>query len=193
MTHATRFVAVVAVLTALALCAPVQAQTPEIDELRTQAAQGDADAQFNLGTSYDDGRGVPQDAAEAVHWFRLAADQGDANVQGNLGARYDTGRGVPQDAAEAVRWFRLAADQGNTNAQSNLGHVYANGDGVPQDDVRAHMWFNLSASGAPREPRVLRDTAVRNRDVVAGRMTPDQLADAQRLAREWDAAHPREP
>jgi len=48
MTHATRFVAV-AVLVALALCAPVQAQTPEIDALGVRAEAGDAEAQFNLG------------------------------------------------------------------------------------------------------------------------------------------------
>ena len=117
----------------------------------------------------------------------------DAFAQFSLGVAYGSGRGVPQDDAEAARWYRLAADQGNTDAQSDLGVMYANGDGVPQDDVQTHMWLNLAASGAPREPRVLRDTAVRNRDLVAGRMTPDQLADAQRLAREWDAGHPREP
>ena len=48
MTHAVRFVAV-PVLTALALCAPVQAQTPEIDALRVRAEQGDAEAQVNFG------------------------------------------------------------------------------------------------------------------------------------------------
>ncbi len=191
MTQSARVTTVVALLMSLAVGA--QAQTPEIDALRTQAEQGDADAQFILGVGYARGLGVPQDDAEAVRWYRLAAEQGDARAQSNLGSMYETGRGVPQDYVEATRWYRLAAEQGNTDAQSNLGFVYADGDGVPQDDVRAHMWFNLAASGAPREPRVLRDTAVRNRDVVAGRMTPDQLADAQRLTRAWDAAHPREP
>jgi hypothetical protein len=74
MTHATRFVAVVAVLAALAVCVPVQAQTPYIDALRVRAEAGDAVAQNDLGVRYDDGRGVPQDDAEAVRWFRLAAN-----------------------------------------------------------------------------------------------------------------------
>ncbi len=75
MTHATRFVAV-AVLVALALCAPMQAQTPEIDAQRVRAEAGDAGAQNDLALRYDLGRGVPQDDSEAVRWFRLAAEQG---------------------------------------------------------------------------------------------------------------------
>ncbi len=78
MTHATRFVAVVAVLAALAVGAPVQAQTPEIDALRVRAEAGDAEAQNNLALRYDFGQGVPEDDAEAVWWYRLAADQGHA-------------------------------------------------------------------------------------------------------------------
>jgi len=67
MTHATRSVAV---LVALALCVPVQAQTPEIDALRVRAEAGDAEAQLDLGFMYGSGRGVPQDAAETVRWWR---------------------------------------------------------------------------------------------------------------------------
>jgi hypothetical protein len=52
------------------------------------------------------------------------------------------------------------------------------------------MWFNLSASRTTGEAR---DNAVGGRDQVADLMTPDDLSEAQRLAREWDAAHPREP
>ena len=58
MTHAVRIVASVAVLTALVLCVPVQAQTPEIDALRVRAEVGVPSAQFDLGNSYANGRGV---------------------------------------------------------------------------------------------------------------------------------------
>ena len=61
-------------------------------------------AQFNLGVMYLNGRGVPQDDAEAVKWHRLAAEQGYASAQFNLGVMYLNGRGVPQDDAEAVKW-----------------------------------------------------------------------------------------
>ena len=154
MTHAVRIVASVAVLVALGVGAPVQAQTPEIDALRARAEQGDAEAQYDLGVMYDNGRGVPQDDAEAVRWYRLAADQGEAL------------------------------------AQKDLGIMCGNGRGVPQDDVQAHMWFNLAASRLTSEAR---ERAVQGRDVAEGRMTPEGLNEAERLAREWDAAHPREP
>ena len=68
--------------------------------------------------------------------------------------------------------------------------MYGTGAGVPQDYVQAHMWSNLAASRSTGEDR---ERAVRIRDRVAGELTPDDLAEAQRLAREWDAAHPREP
>ena len=67
-------VATVAVLVALATGAPVQAQTPELDELRARAEQGHAEAQYNVGFRYSTGEGVPQDDAEAVRWYRLAAE-----------------------------------------------------------------------------------------------------------------------
>ena len=95
---------------------------------------------------------------------------------------------MPQDDAEAVQWFRQAAEQGYAEAQYNLGIMYARGD--PEDYVQAHMWLDLAASRLTGEAR---ENAVRGRDIVAGRMTPDQLAEAQRLGRDWDAAHPREP
>ncbi|MEO2195018.1 MAG: tetratricopeptide repeat protein [bacterium] len=101
---------------------------------------------------------------------------------------YANGSGVPQDDAEAVRWYRLAADQGVALAQYNLGLMYQFGSGVPQDDVQAHMWFNLAAL---RLTSALREIAVQGRDRVADRMTPEDRSEAQRLASEWDAAHPR--
>jgi TPR repeat protein len=148
-------------------------------------------ARFSLGFMYDNGEGVPQDDAETVRWFRLAADQGHARAQVNLGHMYETGEGVPQNYVEAARWYRRAADQGHADAQNLLGYMYRDGgEGVPADYVQAHMWFNLAASRVTGEAR---ENAVKGRDLAAGGLTPDDLSAAQRLAREWDAAHPREP
>jgi TPR repeat protein len=91
---------------------------------------------------------------------------------------------------EAVRWYRLAAEQEHAVAQTALGIMYDTGEGVPQDDVQAHMWFNLAASRSTGE---VREGSVGLRDQIAEDLTPDALNEAQRLAREWDAAHPREP
>ena len=133
--------------------------------------------------------GVPVQAQNPeLDGLRERAEQGDAEAQFRLGRMYDHGVDVPKDPAETVRWYRLAAEQGDADAQYNLGVSYANGRGVPQNDVQAHMWFNLAAS---RSTGDLREDAVENRNTVAARMTAEQLAEAQRLAREWDEAHPR--
>lgn len=118
------------------------------------------------------------DYSTAVQLWRPLADHGDASAQHNLGGMYYNGHGVPQDYAEAVRWFRLAADQGYARAQYDLGVTHAEGRGVPQDYVQAHVWFNLSAAQGYKD-------AVRNRDAIVQRMTPAQIAEAQKLAREW--------
>ena len=138
---------------------------------------------------YANGLGVPEDDAEAVRWLRLAAGQGYAAAQFTLGLWHDHGLGVPQDDIEAVRWYRLAADQGDAGAQSNLAIMYENGKGVPQDYVQAHIWYNLAAS---RMAGGHRQHAVDGRDRAAGQMNPTQIAEAQRLARKWDAAHTRD-
>ena len=161
-----------------------------LDDLRARAESGDSEAQYNLlGVAYADGVGVPQDDAEAARWYRKAAEQGNVFAQTNLGCMYKTGRGVVQDYGAAVRWTRLAAEQGHAVAQYSLAVMYAEGSGVPQDDVQAHMWFNLAVSRMTRE---VREDAVRNRDRLADLMTPDDRSEAQRLAREWDATHPRD-
>ena len=131
---------------------------------------------------YDKGQGVPQDYAEAVKWYRKAADQGNAPAQSNLGLMYDKGQGVPQDYAEAVKWFRKAAEQGDAPAQSNLGWMYEEGQGVPQDYVEAHLWFNLASARVAGADHA---KYVKARDAVAAKMTAQQIAEAQRRARQW--------
>jgi hypothetical protein len=146
--------------------------------IRPLADQGFAGAQCNLGLMYRNGLGVPKDYAEAVKWYRLAANQGDPTGQTGLGAMYADGQGVAQDYAEAVKWYRLAANQGYATAQDHLGFMYATGHGVPQDFVSAHMWFNLAAAQGEQ-------IAEKNRDTAAKDMTAAQIAEAQKLAREW--------
>ncbi|MCH7775994.1 MAG: sel1 repeat family protein, partial [Gemmatimonadetes bacterium] len=96
---------------------------------------------------------------------------------------YVHGKGVPQDYGEAVRWFREAANQGDAGAQTNLGIMYFIGEGMLRDLTQAYMWYDLASSRFP--PGAAHDGAVRNRDFVAKHMTPAQIAEAQRLAREW--------
>ena len=96
---------------------------------------------------------------------------------------YRTGLGVRQDYAEAVKWYRKAAEQGDADAQNSLGVMYRKGRGVAQDYVRAYAWYDLAASNFP--PGKGFDKAVKNRDSVAKKMTPAQISEAEKLAREW--------
>ncbi|MCZ6876991.1 MAG: tetratricopeptide repeat protein [Acidobacteria bacterium] len=121
---------------------------------------------------------VPDDIAE---WMKRA-EQGDADAQYRLGVMYNEGQEVPQDYKEAVRWWRAAAEQGLASSQNNLGVMYDEGRGVPQDYIQAHMWYNLAASDLTGDHR---ERSVKNRDELAAKMTAQQIAEAQRLAREW--------
>ena len=126
------------------------------------------------------------DYAAAVSWYRKAAEQGYADAQFNLGVMYAKGAGVPQDYAMALPWYRKAADQGVASAQLGLGLMYAaGGGGVPRDYTQAHMWLNLAAARFDASEKESRDTAVKNRDLVAAEITAAQIAEAQKLAREW--------
>jgi uncharacterized protein len=141
--------------------------------------QGNADAQDILAVMYYVGQGVPQSRAEAIRLYRLAAEQGNAHAQDALGFAYQNGVGVQQDIGEAAKWFGKSADQGNIDAQFNLGELYELGSGVPQDYVLAYIWFALVASHGTRA------YATRSMDRVAQQMSPEQIAEAQKRAREW--------
>ena len=145
-------------------------------EYKAKAEQGDAEAQFNLGFCYDDGRGVAKNAREAVKWYRKAAEQNYAPAQSNLGYCYDNGRGVEQDAEEATNWYRKAAEQGHPEAQSNLGYCYANGQGVEKDIAEAYAWFSIAAKADP--------DAAESRDLLRKGLTPQQFTDAQKRTKQ---------
>ncbi len=157
-------------------------ETPELEKLRHDAEQGLVEAQFDLGVAYHQGIGVPRNDTEAVKWYHKAADQGDAIAQSTLGVMYAKGEGVPRDDTEAVKWFRKAADQGHAKAQYNLGVRYAKGEGVPRDYATAYMWMNLAAAQSD-------DMAKKGRDVLEGSATLDQVAEGQKMTREWMATH----
>ncbi len=111
-------------------------------------------------------------------WYKQAAAQGYANAQAYLGLLYANGQGVPQDFVQARQWFEKAAAQGLATAQYNLGMLYDNGYGVPRDVVQAHKWYYLAGWNGNKK-------ATGRRGLLAILMTPAQLAEAQKLAREW--------
>lgn len=107
------------------------------------------------------------DLAKPVYEAALATEQGDS--------------------ARALRNMRDLAERGDTRAQTVLGKAYKDGLGVPQDYVQAHMWFNLAAANASTSgpEKDLRDIASSERQTLSQLMSREQIAEAQRLAREW--------
>jgi TPR repeat protein len=148
------------------------------------ARAGDMAAQYQVGLIYADGRGVPQDRAVAAGWYRRAAAQGFAMAEDALGDMAYDGMDRHQDYGVAAQWYRMAADQGYDLSETQLGLMYDQGFGVPQDNVQAYKWFTLRIS-QDRARRYDPREAIRFRAKVAARMTPDQIAEAERLAAAW--------
>ncbi len=115
------------------------------DDLKAQAAAGDAVSQYRLGMRYTNGRGVFRDDATANDWFARAAEAGHADAQFMLGAAYAAGRGVEPDPGRAAAWYLKAAEGGQARAQSRLGDAYLHGHGVPRDRMWGARWTGMAA------------------------------------------------
>ena len=118
-----------------------------------------------------------QDYKEAAKWFRLAALQGDTDAQFNLGFMYKNGRGITRDFKEALKWYQLAFEQGSVAAGHQVGVMYYEGQGVNQDNVIAYMWWYLAAENGNPDSK-------KNINILAKKMTAEQIVEAQKLARE---------
>ncbi|MGE4503286.1 MAG: trypsin-like peptidase domain-containing protein [Thiomicrospira sp.] len=176
------------------------------------AAQDHMEAQFYTGYFYANGLGVTQDYKQAIYWYEKAANQGLVTAKLNLGIMYgnvndvkdykkaafwleeaakqdhslaqyfighfyDIGQGVPQSYKAAAYWYEQAAEQGHTGAQYSLASLYENGHGVIQDYIQAHKWMNIASANGHERAREARD------QVIAPKMTPQQIQQAQALAR----------
>jgi TPR repeat protein len=91
---------------------------------------------------------------------------------------YIQGTGVPRDYAEAEKWFRKAAEQGDHMAQSMLGSI-------TKDSIEAYMWLTLSVAGSTGKQSPFFQQTEEVRATIAKKMNPQQIAEAQRRAKEW--------
>ena len=123
------------------------------------------------------------DYATALREWRPLAEPGDARAQFDLGLLYENGDGVPRDYAKAHQWYEKSAAQGGAKAQFYLGMQCAFGEGGPLDLVQAHMWYSLAAGNGHAAATVYRND-------LARQMTPAQIAEAQKRAREWKSKKP---
>jgi uncharacterized protein len=148
-----------------------------LKEFQSLADDNDASGQYGLGIMHDLGEGVPQSAEQAAKWYQLSAEQGHADAQNNLGVMYEEGEGVPRNYDEAMKWYRKAAESGNKDAPNNIGVMYMSGVGVIKDSVKAYTWFTIAGKGDP--------AAISNKKFLLKRLTPDELARAKNMAKEW--------
>ncbi len=143
------------------------------NEKLQEARQGNSKAQFDIGSMYQNGRGVSPNRSEAIEWYKKAAAQnnemavsrlqllqaneerfrkelasagnGDKESQYKLGVMYTEGIGTNIDLAKAAEAFEQSADQGHVKAEYKLGLAYYEGTGVNPDSNTAYRWFKKAA------------------------------------------------
>ena len=147
--------------------------------LTLAAEQGFAPSQSGLGYMYEKGLGVEQNYFEAVKWYTLAADQGLARGQYNLGYMYENGLGILKDKKVALELYKKAAEQGHANSHLNIGMMYLRGDKIigAKNNIIAFMRFSIAAPLGSKE-------ALNNMSYLFTVMTPSQIQESQKLARE---------
>ena len=146
------------------------------------AEAGDAESQYGLGMMYGNGFGVAMDDALAIKWYGMAAEQGHADALCNLAVMHQNGWGVPLNEEEAVRLFMLAAEQGAPEAMVALGRHFAMDFSEAYDPVLAYKWFSLAAVLDDIDAKVKREN-------LAGKLTVEQVADANAMVALWSSGH----
>ena len=136
------------------------------------AEAGEPFAMGQVAFLYFLGAGVKGDIVEAVRWSLAAADHNDPLGQYVLGLIYTEAFTSPRwtDLQKGIAWLRRAAEQGHLYSQYKLVGAYRDGFGVPKDLTTAYMWAKLADEGL---------------DELASEMTPEQIAEGEKRAREW--------
>uniref|UniRef100_A0A7C1T334 Sel1 repeat family protein n=1 Tax=Agrobacterium albertimagni TaxID=147266 RepID=A0A7C1T334_9HYPH len=144
------------------------------------ADQGDANGQFNCGLLYLEGKGVERNAGQAVTLWKEAAGSRHVAAINFLGQAYRDGTGVDRDEALAFAQFSITASAGNPLGLYEVAKASARGLGTGKDPVKAHAYANLAAVRGMTDAAALRDE-------IAATLAPQDLAQAQAMAREWKA------
>ena len=157
---------------------------------RLAAARGDTRAaQFCLGVMFGDSSwGVPGDEEQIASAVLNLAERGDAKAQTIMGVLCGNAQGTMQGDAQAVEWFRLAAEQGDPWAQFKLGRSYETGRGIPVDRIEAHKWLSLGTPKLRDELWEANEDFEDATDAVEAKMSPAEVAEAEKRAREWTEA-----
>lgn len=154
---------------------------------RRAAERGHLAAIRNLGIMTMQGRGVSKDAAEALRLLRLAAGGGDICAQGFLGHMLMVGYYFPLNVDEAVKWMGIAAEQELFSAQADLAQIYSGRFASHTDLVESLHWAIIAKKYYPYESD--KDVMGRIRNEILPRMSPEQIAEAERRAKNWLTRH----
>jgi TPR repeat protein len=120
----------------------------DITNLQAKAAQGDVEAQVQLGKAYSEGAGVKPDFKQAARWYGMAASNGNVQGEAMFGELCLAGRGGTKDTNAAIMWLTKAADEGSVAAQYDLAFAYERGQkGFPHDDKQAACWYGAASEG----------------------------------------------
>ena len=153
---------------------------------RKSAERGNVTAEAHLGRLYLLGTGVPKDAAQTARWSMKAASQGNAIGQANLGYM-----ALDSDPAGAASWFKKAADQGDASAMLALAVQYEQGRGVAKDLVQARKWYALASVDDGEYDAELSGRAKKAGEALAPKMSPAQIAQADKLVDDFKPAAKR--
>lgn len=154
-----------------------------LPDLTKCAEEGDANAQLQLGTMYHEGKGgVEKDYKKGFEMTLKAAHQSNSQAQYLVGLMFTRGSGTRLDYDKAQQWYTTAANQGNADAQRALGAVYYKAEGVRRDYVASYMWLNLAAMQGDA-------AALKFRDTVIKKLTPEQLTRAHQMTADWQAKY----
>ena len=153
-------------------------------ELISLAKIGIPEAQYLLGVMYFNLMVEPPEASAALSMLTAAAESGYLPAQTELARIYRAGDGVEQDFVQMMAWYERAAEQGDVGAQLFVADGYGYGYGVEPDLVEAYKWYEIAI-------QYWGSLAVRARDVLAEKMTGEEIAEAVRRAGAWLAPRPR--
>jgi TPR repeat protein len=126
-----------------------------------------------------------KDMTTAARLWKIWADKGNAEARTLLGAMHWSGEGVPRDHKEAARLYLLAANQGYARAQNDIGFMLGFEGNAPHDDVEAYKWISLAIEGYTARNQDRLDQAKKDLATLARRMTPGEIAEAERRAKAW--------
>jgi TPR repeat protein len=112
---------------------PAAKEPDTIEQLRSMAEKGSAEAQTKLADLYKEGKKVTQDLQESAKWYTKAAEKGFAEAQYKLGELYVEGKGVVQNYKEGISWLRKSADQGYEAAKQKLQEIASKAHETMQD------------------------------------------------------------